>query len=329
MKILIVNPEIIPAKFYGGTERVIWCLGKELVKFGHQVSYLVKKGSSCTFGKIIPMNPGKDIIDQIPVDIDLVHFNFTPNNIHKLKKPYIITTHGNLRDFRELDLNTVFVSKNHAQRHGSDSFVHNGLDWDDYPKPTFDTKRTFFHFLGLAAWRLKNVRGAIDVVRGTKSETLKVLGGKRFNIKMGIRLTLSSRAAFYGIVSEEKKCEQLNNSKGLIFPVRWHEPFGLSLIESLYFGCPVFGTPYGSLPEIVPGNMGVLSAKKEELIRAITHAGDFSGKHCHDYAVEEFNSRKMAVAYLERYEKVLSNQKLNAAHPRLVELQKTKFLDWQ
>ena len=87
MKILIVNPEIIPAKFYGGTERVIWCLGKELVKLGHKVSYLVKKGSVCNFGKIIPINPGKDIIDQIPVDTDLVHFNFTPDNIHKLKNP--------------------------------------------------------------------------------------------------------------------------------------------------------------------------------------------------------------------------------------------------
>ena len=33
--------------------------------------------------------------------------------------------------------------------------------------------------------------------------------------------------------------------------MRWHEPFGIALIEALYFGCPVFGTPYGSLPEIV------------------------------------------------------------------------------
>ena len=43
----------------------------------------------------------------------------------------------------------------------------------------------------------------------------------------------------------------LNASRGLIFPVRWHEPFGLAVIESLYFGCPVFATPYGALPELV------------------------------------------------------------------------------
>ena len=41
MHILIVNNTSIPVQKYGGTERVIWWLGKQLVKMGHQVSYLV------------------------------------------------------------------------------------------------------------------------------------------------------------------------------------------------------------------------------------------------------------------------------------------------
>lgn len=39
MRILIVHNSVIPAHKYGGTERVIWYLGKELVKQGHKVRF--------------------------------------------------------------------------------------------------------------------------------------------------------------------------------------------------------------------------------------------------------------------------------------------------
>lgn len=328
MKILIVNKSLIPVTLYGGTERVIWYLGKELSKLGHQVTYLVKKGSTCTFGSILPIDETKDIIEQIPNDIDIVHFNFFPKNIDKIKKPYIITMHGNTNSTEALNINTVFVSKNHAKRFGSKSFVYNGLDWDDYTTPNLNTKRDAFHFLGKAAWRLKNVQGAIDVIKGTKSEKLKVLGGTRLNISMGFRFTISPRIKFYGMVGGEKKDTILNTSKGLIFPVKWHEPFGLAITESLYFGAPVFGTPYGSLPELITEEVGYLSNKKANFINAVNNVNDFSKKACHDYAVENFNSKKMALSYLEKYETILSGQKINEDTPQLKEHQSSKFLDW-
>ena len=40
-------------------------------------------------------------------------------------------------------------------------------------------------------------------------------------------------------LTSSEKGEILNSSKGLVFPVLWHEPFGLAIIESLYYGCPV------------------------------------------------------------------------------------------
>lgn len=329
MKILIVDNSKIPVSLYGGTERVIWSLGKELVKLQHQVGYLVKAGSSCDFATVHPIDEQKELLAQIPEEYDIVHFNFTPPGVRRLQKPYIITIHGNINHLQDLDLNSVFVSGNHASRHGSDSYVHNGLDWDEYVKPDLDARRTYFHFLGKAAWRLKNVKGAIDIIKQTPSEKLRVLGGVRFNIKMGLRFTFSPRIRFYGMVGGEKKDRLLNGSKGLVFPVRWHEPFGLALIESLYFGCPVFGTPYGSLPEIVNAETGFLSNKTEELVRAVCHAGDFSAGRCHEYARESFNSKKMARSYLEKYETVRSGRTLNRIAPRLIALQQEKFLEWQ
>jgi glycosyltransferase involved in cell wall biosynthesis len=329
MKILIVNDTLIPVKLYGGTERVIWYLGKELVKLGHEVTYLVKQGSTCDFAKIIHIDENNDIINQIPNDIHFVHFNFAPVNLHNLKKPYLITIHGNTNDLNMFDLNAVFVSSNHASRYGSSSFVHNGLDWDEYTKPNLSQERKYFHFLGKAAWRVKNVKGAIEVIKNTKAEHLKVLGGTRFNIKMGLRFTFSPRISFSGMVGGSEKDMLLNGSKGLIFPVRWHEPFGLAIIESLYYGCPVFGTPYGSIPEIVKSDFGYCSNEIEKLTNAIENYHLYNPKHCHEYALTEFSSKKMALAYLEKYERILSNETLNAVAPQLKELQTQKFLEWK
>lgn len=328
MRILIVNTCIIPVHLYGGTERVMWGLGKELTALGHDVTFLVKKGSTCEFASVIHIDETKPILDQINSNFDVVHFHFQPIGLESFRLPYIVTMHGNSNSFDALDKNTVFVSQNHAERFGSNSFVYNGLDWNDYTPPNFNRERDYFHFLGNAAWRVKNVVGAIDVIKETKSEKIKVLGGVRFNINMGLRFTFTPKASFLGMVGGEEKYKLLNGSKGLIFPVRWHEPFGLAITESLYYGCPVFGTPYGSLPELVTKEVGFLSNKKEELKNAILNADNFSPQKNHEYAADNFNSKKMTEEYLKKYETVVSSKHLNPNNPKLKEKSQSKFLDW-
>jgi glycosyltransferase involved in cell wall biosynthesis len=257
-----------------------------------------------------------------------VHFNETPPALDTLSKPYLITIHGNSNDDRIFAQNTVFVSKNHASRYGSNAYVHNGLDWTDYEAPDFSTKRTFFHFLGNAAWRVKNVKGAINAITQTRHEKLAVLGGFRFNVKMGVRFTFSPRIRFYGMVGGAQKYRLLNQSKGLVFPVRWHEPFGLSVIESLFYGCPVFGTPYGALPEIVTPEVGFLSNQAAALTAQLELSARFDPKTCHAHAVSQFNSKKMALSYLAYYQKVLDGVLINEKPPQLLEMQKDKFLPW-
>jgi glycosyltransferase involved in cell wall biosynthesis len=327
MNILIAHRGIIPVTNYGGTERVIWYLGKELSKLGHAVSYLVNKGSHCDFAKVIFIDPSKNLATQIPEEIDIVHFNFFPSEL--IAKPYVITMHGNVNDKRKFDLNTIFVSENHAARFGSKAFVHNGLDWNDYQKPSLNNTRSYYHFLGNAAWRVKNVRGAIHIIHQTKEETLKVLGGTRLNFNMGFRFTASPRIRFYGMVGGTKKFSLINSSKGLIFPVRWHEPFGLAITESLFFGCPVFGTPYGSLPEIVNEDVGFLSANISELTEALENKNNFSANVCHEYALDNFNSKKMALQYVEKYMTVLKGRTLNKINPSLLQVQTEKFLPFK
>jgi len=102
-----------------------------------------------------------------------------------------------------------------------------------------------------------------------------------------------------------------------------------ALIESLFFGCPVFGTPYGSLPEIVNSEVGFLSNSAVELIKEIGNVDRFSRLQCHNYALELFNSKKMTESYLEKYVKVLNGGNLNNRPPKLIEKQTKKLLDWE
>jgi glycosyltransferase involved in cell wall biosynthesis len=303
---------------------VIWWLGKDLVKRGHQVSYLVGNGSHCDFATgVYTLNHSIPFNQQIPTGVDLVHLNCKVNEQPNI--PYIFTLHGNTNDQNPLDLNTVFVSKNHASRYGSDSYVHNGIDPADYGDPGLDQKRNYFHFLGDGAWRVKNLRGAIKIAQQSKIK-FRVIGGKRFNFNQGIRLTFDPRIKFEGLIGGVEKNNLLKGSKGLIFPVLWNEPFGLSIVESLYFGCPVFGTPYGSLTEIIQPNVGVTSNSLSALVDAVQNANQFDSKICHEYVMENFTSTQMTNAYLSKYEMVMNGQQLNKIAPTLTTIQIEKFL---
>ena len=307
MNITIVHKTaILPVTKYGGTERVVWDLAKGLSSLGHKVTLLIKQGGNCPFAKIQEIDTNKPVSAQIPANSDIVHFT---NQTENVEKPHITTIHGNYSP-RIDDLNVVFVSQKHAALHGSQSYVYNGIDWSVYKQPELESPRKYFHFLANAAWRVKNVKGAIKLIQKLPGEHLHVLGGHRLNLKMGFRLTLNLNTHFHGMVDDSKKGEIIAQSKGLFFPVLWHEPFGLALIESLYLGAPVFGTPYGSLPELITPDVGYLCSDICEMAEHIK-AHRYSPKTCHLYAKEFFSATAMAKGYLSAYERVISGETLN------------------
>ncbi len=292
---------------------------------GHRVTFLVGQGSHCDFAKIRILDPELSLASQIPEDVDLVHLQEPLSEA--MPKPYMITVHGNSSDDREFDLNTCFVSRDHAARFGSESFVYNGLGLEEYGRPQLENSRNYLHFLGKAAWRVKNLQGCMDIARAS-GHPLEVLGGYRINLKMGLRITLDPRIRFEGMVGGERKNQLINGSKALLFPVRWNEPMGLAVVESLYFGCPVFGTPYGALPELVTPEFGFLSNKKSELVEALNQVEDYNRKLCHEYVCDNFASIHMAKNYLLLYEKILHGEPLNKKAPKLLDPNPPKFLPW-
>ena len=325
MHILIVHiGPPLPVSAYGGTERVVWDLGKALVELGQQVSFLATRGSSCNFAKVIAFNPTLSLGEQIPSSVDIVHFSENPQQ--EVGRAFVITQHNNLSSLRDVLPNTIFLSRDHANRHGSGHYVYNGLDWSRYRGFDLSAERQYFHFLADASKRRKNVNGAIRLAHKSGMR-LSVIGGSRFYFRRGFRLTLSRNISFHGMVNDLEKSKILPYSMGLLFPVLWHEPFGLAIIESLYFGCPVFGTTYGSLPELIGPQYGYLANSATQLLRAMHRVGEWSPCACHSYARDNFSSRVMALGYLNYYQRVLSGETLNADLPVKAVLNR-KMLPW-
>ena len=114
---------------------------------------------------------------------------------------------------------------------------------------------------------------------------------------------------YYGMVDDVEKRAVLRNSRALLFPVRWPEPFGIAITEALASGCAVFGTPYGSLPEIVDTKSGFLSNDASEIVEVI-RTRQFSPEACRSRVYEGFTHLNMADSYLKLYESMLTTGKL-------------------
>jgi len=306
MKVLIIHNTCIPVKGYGGVERIIWWMGKELCRLGHKVVYLVPEGSECPFADILVFESDRPINDQIPNDVDIVHLCFQTKE--KVNKPYLMMYQYYYHPEEKFDVNTVFISKNQAERNRSTTYVYNGIDPDEYGPVDFDAQRRHLLFLGYAKRPEKNLKDCLKIARKTKN-VLAVVGGKDkwYRRRPWVR--------YKGIIGGAEKNKVLQSSKALLFPVRWHEPFGIAIIEALYFGCPVIGSRYGALVELVPDDVGFLSNVVSELIEAVKNLNQFDPKRCHEYVCDQFTVKHMTDNYLKLYEKVLAGENLNPTEP--------------
>jgi glycosyltransferase involved in cell wall biosynthesis len=296
--ISLIHEARFPVKKYGGTERVVWWLAKGLSELGHQVNLVCVPGSTCPFGRVF------DIREAHP-QVDITHFFNTPPE--EPDNPYLVTIEGNAKAGEVFLSNTVFVSRNHALRNGSEAFVYNGLDPDDY---IFQEKKNGeLLFLAKASWAVKNVNGAIQIARRA---------GKRLNIVGGSRWWCPTWRGIHwrGMLGGVEKVNWISQSEGLLFPVLWNEPFGIAVTEALVSGTPVLASPFGSLKELIDPHVGRICNNYDEFVLAAKNLREFKPKDCRDWALSKFHYLDMAKNYLQKYESILSGKKLNPVPPR-------------
>jgi glycosyltransferase involved in cell wall biosynthesis len=304
-RLCLVHDTTLPVYRYGGAERALGWLAKGLREAGHEVLIACRRGSSFPGIPVVGIDFTKPIAGQLP-PAALYHLFFTPRE--KLSAPYVVTIQGNGKPGEEFARNTVFISRNHAERHGAQAYVHNGLDPAEY---AFSEKKDKdLLFLAKASWSVKNVKGAIRLAK-KKKRPLQILGGNHWLAPVHRRQGIHWR----GMVGGEEKNTLVARSAGLLFPVLWHEPFGIAVIEALVSGTPALVSPFGSLPELVPDHVGRVCESEMEFLDAIDDLSEFSPRECRDWVLENFDYRGMTQKYEECYEKFLSGENLNATKP--------------
>ncbi len=319
MKILFQTSAILPVVKYGGTERVIYWLMKELSRKGHEV-FLIGHPNSYVENigvKLIPHPEGlTDWRKLIPKGIDIIHLSYRP--VFELDCPLVITLHGNGQVGESFHPNTVFISKKHMEIHGGEFFVYNGIDLSEYPFQ--DRKRGWerFMFLAKARWKVKNLKDCVRAVRKNK-KWLDVAGGTGFSF--------NSRIKYHGMVDDRKKGELFLHNDVLLWPVRWHEPFGIAMIEAMAMGLPVIGSTYGSLPEVISPEVGILCKNYSEFEKAVGLKENlFNSEEIRSYVENKFSSSLMADNYLNIYEKVIHDGVLCQKNPRYMPENSPEFL---
>jgi glycosyltransferase involved in cell wall biosynthesis len=306
MHIAVVSHHRLPVKGYGGTERIVVALVRGLAELGHRVTLIAAPGTqlaAATVVEAIPRDLHADsakLAPYVPRDADIVHAHY-PLQSGPARFPFVQTLHANWKPGRPIPPNTVFVSRDHAVRHGGATFVHNGLMPAEF---TFRRRKEAWDlFLG----RLHSAKGyhwAIEAAKRT---------GRRLILAGGWRPTFSGAIKYVGEVDDKQKTALLARARCLWTPVLWDEPFGLASIEALFSGTPVLGTRRGALPEIITPEVGALGDTLEDLVEASERIHTRDPDCCRARAERCFSHLAMATAYVRIYQEVLSTGRLPAS----------------
>jgi glycosyltransferase involved in cell wall biosynthesis len=296
MHVVVASHHRLPVEGYGGPQRVVVALVRALAALGHRITLLAQPGTKVAeAAKTIEIAPrllkdsNVDLKKYLPDNADILHAHF-PLKRAPQGLPFVQTLHGNWKPNVPLPPNTIFLSRDHATRHGSTAFVYNGLDPAEYIYRR--RKEQWDLFLG----KLHSDRGyhwAVDAAKRTGRQLI-IAGGWRPSFTGGIK--------YVGEVGGKRKAVLLARARCLWMPAQWDEPFGLPTVESLFSGTPVLGTKRGALPEILTPEVGAIASTLEEMVKAAQTIGTRSPEACRARAERHFTHLKMAESYVRMYE---------------------------
>src|SRR5260370_10929323 len=211
-------------------------LAKGLGELGHEVFYLLPKGSDG------PLPEGVTLVSEPVNEIDIFHtITFRDEDLspelQALEKPWVTTCHMDARargwERRPVQNNWIFVSRTLAELHNGARYVLNGIDPADYIYS--ETKDDYFFFMSTLDW---GTQKGLDVVLAlSKQMGFKLVvagtGHDYESIDRTSQMCRDANAEFVGDVRGQKKANLLAGAKAFLFPTKVDEAFGLVMVEAL------------------------------------------------------------------------------------------------
>ncbi|MFO7777322.1 MAG: glycosyltransferase family 4 protein [Nitriliruptoraceae bacterium] len=337
MRILQLAPPwfTVPPVRYGGTELVIAALTDQLIDHGHQVTMLASGGSltRAELRTVYPVPPAErlgDAIVELPHVLagyqdrhryDIIHdHTVTGAGVGALLHgpPIVHTVHGawtpELRRLYEMIADRVAlvaISHDHAA-HAPPGLplagvVHNGIDVARYP---FEAAS-----MGHLAW--------VGRAGADKGADLAVAVANRLDLPLRIAMKLNepvehrwwdevmvplladTRTVVVHNATHAQKLAVLRGAAALLVPIRWDEPFGLTMVEAGACGVPVVAFARGAVPEIVDhGRTGwaVPSDDVDAMCAAVERAPSIDRRACRAHVERHFAAARMARDYERLYD---------------------------
>ncbi|MEA2622544.1 MAG: hypothetical protein QOH61_1454 [Chloroflexota bacterium] len=333
--------ERVPPAAYGGTERVIAELSRELAARGHEV-ILFASADSESPGRLVatvsrPLRADGDerdpsaeyartiqlvLANEDAFDVVHGHLDFwNPALARASRRPVVATFHGRL-DYpdaadllRDTPAHLVALSDAHARQSEAvrfQSVVNNGLSLEAMPfgeRPGDD-----LCFVG----RMTPEKGVADAIE------IAALTGRRLRIVAKAPYLATEREYYDNVVrpalrtadveelgelAQTERDRVLASSYAMLMPSDWPEPFGLTAIESLACGTPVVARSVGALPEIVrEGRDGFLGRDATEMAAALPAVSALDRAQIRRDVIERFSASRMADAYEAIYRRVTASQ---------------------
>lgn len=329
----------LPPEGYGPWERVVSDLTEALVAAGHRVTLFAAAGSE-TAAELVPTSPhplaspaGAELDPRLTEQVHIAaameraaagEFDILHSHLHAhalvfsrlIACPLLTTLHGAawvpairsaLRGFPE----QPFVSLSDTERAWAPDLnyvatIPNGIDLDAF-RPGAGGEA--LAFVGrLAPEKAPDL--AVEVARAVGAP-LRLAGpiedAHRDYFEEEVRPHLHPGAVEYlGALSRTETAALLGESLGLLMPLRWDEPFGLVVAESLACGTPVVAWKRGAMAELVdPGLTGFLVDGVDEAAAAVGWIEDLDRRDCRRVAEDRFAVATMAQRYIEVYRSVV------------------------
>lgn len=338
LRIALVAPlyESIPPALYGGTERVVANLAKELTQQGHLVT-TYGSGDSRVAGTLVPVCERSlrlsqsvdsiahhvlqnEMVFRDAVQYDVIHFHngyLHMSGARRCKTPSVTTFHGRLdlpdlkglgAEFSDLPVVSISIAQRKPlSRMNWVDTVYNGIDASAFSVQ--ECTGDYLLFLGRISPEKRPDR-AIEIA--TRAGYRLIIAAKvddvdRQYFESRIKPLLSQPGVeFIGEVNEDEKGMLLCGAAGLLFPIDWPEPFGLVMIEAMACGTPVLAFKHGSVPEVMQdGISGFVVESVDDAVEAVKRLLQLDRFAVRTYFETRFTAECMAKGYLRVYRQLI------------------------